>query len=663
MYTQGKHLTATAVGILMCLLMLVNLMPTSAFAVDAGDSSEQPSTTWEYSKSKTATNLDGDLTSNVTLSLPSADEQLTTEVCFVVDKSQFADTKDAAFQLLDSLNAAVKGSGAKVKVDVVGFNRAAFYNGSFDLATQYDEIKAAFDQTQSGGTNMHAGLLKAKEVLARDTSIPNSRKYMILVSDGDSYLYCPNGDYSTPCSRSYIPVESAGKGGQAYGGYYDEGWYCPSAGYTDSATGVTNVKRPTTSSQSDWDAYLADVASRNTESNGDLYDFVWKYYDDLWMFQSSDQVAADGFVTQPAVPRSASNIDMAFYYAANTYHELASQYHCYAMATPSWNTAEGGHKAFMDYLNNGAASGFENIQNEILYLLGAGSTVDDYMGYVDGDYNFDLVSPEKMTVTVDNTEGGTQTYEAQAIGENQYGFGPQLDDGTYSYEVTYIPGTLKDDEHLVWKMNVPVTNFAHVSLHYTVKLTNPSNEAGTFGEYDADGSQGEDGLFTNNSAVLNPVASDGTAGQSEAFAKPTVSYTLYQVVYDDGFGGKAFASKKFVVAYGTATPAFGETPTKDGYVFVGWDREVADTVTGDVTYVAQWKPVEQPADNTDTTVVDNTTNTTGNTTSADGQTMAANNLPQTHDTVNLAFVLSIIAVAALVLVGALMYRRKQGGRR
>lgn len=40
---------------------------------------------------------------------------------------------------------------------------------------------------------------------------------------------------------------------------------------------------------------------------------------------------------------------------------------------------------------------------------------------------------------------------------------------------------------------------------------------------------------------------------------------------------------------GAKTPAFNGTPTRDGYVFVGWSPKVADTVTEDATYVAQWK--------------------------------------------------------------------------
>ena len=277
-------------------------------AADPTDFVSSDPATWDHSKSITATNLDSNYESEITLSLPSAEEQLTTEVCFVLDKSSFSDTKDKAMDLLRELKTAAETTGAKVQVDIVEFNRTGHDHGSYDLATQYDEIEGAFAKQNSGGTNMEAGLLVAQEVLSRRSDIPDNRKYMILVSDGDTYLHCKNGDYHTSYSRSYIPFDKASSTG--YGGYSDESWYYPSAPYEG------NVGRPSSNSQEDWDAYLKDVAARNTESNGDSYDFVWKYYDG-WENMTAEQIAADGLKTMPAVERTASNIDIAFLQAAN----------------------------------------------------------------------------------------------------------------------------------------------------------------------------------------------------------------------------------------------------------------------------------------------------------------------------------------------------------
>lgn len=69
---------------------------------------------------------------------------------------------------------------------------------------------------------------------------------------------------------------------------------------------------------------------------------------------------------------------------------------------------------------------------------------------------------------------------------------------------------------------------------------------------------------------------------------------LYTVTYTDGVGGKAFKDDVHSdLEKDTKTPAFsGDTPTRKGFVFDGWNPEVAETVTEDVTYTAQWKPVQ-----------------------------------------------------------------------
>lgn len=472
---------------------------------------------WDYKKSIRASQLNDQFETDVTLTLPSAEVKLASEVCFVLDKSSFSDTKDKAMDLLTELKDAAEKTGAKVQVDIIEFNRTGHDHGSYDLATQYDQIEAAFKKQNSGGTNLHAGLLTAKEVLARNTDIPDSRKYMILVSDGDTYLYCKNGDYNVPYSRSFIPVDKASE--TAYGGYYDESWYYPSAPYEN------NVKRPEkTSDQPSWDAYLKDVAARNTESNGDAYDFVWKYYDG-WQNMTSDQIASDGFKTMKGESRTASNMDMAFLHAANTYHELASRYHCYSVAVQSLNQSDGGHRAFMEYLNGNAVTDFDSIKNQILYMLGNGSTIEDHIGFADHDYDFDLKKPEDMTIVVSNGEGVEQTLAAEKITENQFGFGKK-DDGTYRFEVTYVPGEKKADEHFIWKTNENVTNFERIRLNYRLTLVNPKSAAGTYGEYDEFGEQHKEALRVTTNTVLRPVDSNGETEPEEEFLLPTVSYSV-----------------------------------------------------------------------------------------------------------------------------------------
>ena len=72
--------------------------------------------------------------------------------------------------------------------------------------------------------------------------------------------------------------------------------------------------------------------------------------------------------------------------------------------------------------------------------------------------------------------------------------------------------------------------------------------------------------------------------------------TTYTVTYTDGLDGEeVFADQVYSdLASGTATPAFNGTPTRDGYKFTGWNPAVAETVTGNATYTAQWEKEETP---------------------------------------------------------------------
>ena len=66
--------------------------------------------------------------------------------------------------------------------------------------------------------------------------------------------------------------------------------------------------------------------------------------------------------------------------------------------------------------------------------------------------------------------------------------------------------------------------------------------------------------------------------------------TKYTVTYTDGVDGEeVFADQVYGnLLSGVATPAFEGTPTREGYVFKGWNPAVAATVTGNATYVARW---------------------------------------------------------------------------
>ena len=100
-------------------------------------------------------------------------------------------------------------------------------------------------------------------------------------------------------------------------------------------------------------------------------------------------------------------------------------------------------------------------------------------------------------------------------------------------------------------------------------------------QYDDDGN-----IIRAFSACLD--TSDPTQYVLGTYQKPD---TKCDVIYTDGVEGEEiFADQSYSVEAGSATPAFEGTPTREGYTFGGWTPEVAETVTGDVTYTAVWVP-------------------------------------------------------------------------
>lgn len=122
---------------------------------------EPESSDWDVSKSKTATNLeeqkDGTYTSEVTLSLPAAQETLESDVVFVLDKSTSAAVEDQMIEMLGNLSGQAEETGAAINVGVVIFNKDA--NRVLELtplnSDNMGKIEAAIG-TKSPAVSQHA---------------------------------------------------------------------------------------------------------------------------------------------------------------------------------------------------------------------------------------------------------------------------------------------------------------------------------------------------------------------------------------------------------------------------------------------------------------------------------------------------------------------------
>lgn len=437
---------------------------------------------WQVSKGKTATALDSNYNSTVTLSLPSAEKPLVSDVVFVLDKSTSATVENQALGMLKQLKEKATEDGATVKVGVVIFNKEAHVTEWKDLVTEYDAIEEAITQKISSGTNTHAGLLAAQKMLEDDKNVEDSRKHMIFVSDGITYIFeepaqainsqqLTNGEYGIMAGNDCWGIRHYYEGGDNF-------------------------------IPDNWDAYLQDVENHLS----DVEQYIQPY---------------DNMSQENHIPRGdtvlPTTVDVALYKTAKLYHELSEKYHCYAVLGDTGVTNYPWGPDFMTYLADGKKVSFDDIQKDIYYLLDAGSQVVDIIGQGKDnqgkDYNFNVVNLENMTITV----GGVEL-KKEKISDNEYGFG-DVRDGIYDFKVTYYPEDVADAdgekrEHFVWDINVPVSNFAPAQFSYDVHLTNPQK------------AKGEYKVETNVEAVLTPKDSNGTVGSTETFPVPELTYEV-----------------------------------------------------------------------------------------------------------------------------------------
>ena len=100
-----------------------------------------------------------------------------------------------------------------------------------------------------------------------------------------------------------------------------------------------------------------------------------------------------------------------------------------------------------------------------------------------------------------------------------------------------------------------------------------------------------DGIVVDTIGKIQVKRDGGEMTAEDWIAFPN-TLQMHTVTYTDGVDGEEiFADQKYTVEVGKETPAFEGTPARKGYNFIGWSSEVSDTVTGSVTYVAQWKAI------------------------------------------------------------------------
>lgn len=485
-----------------CFLLMLTLLLTTAvvaWGTVLTDGEVTPSLV-NVSRSKTATVLDKDYRSTVTLSLPSAEEKLASDVVFVLDKSTSAELEDKALELLTDLKKEVMERGVMVKVGVVIFNQAADVAFPLTELTEgnYTTIEAAIKKTISSGSNTHAGLLAGKKMLDGDTEVEPHRKHLIFVSDGVTYQFCKEDDHTTPYTRSFD------------GSLNSDG---PNQCGTLSELNVQYEGVETSIPKGSIDNWMSDIAGR-METDNDNED---------WDYQYTGQAPTENSKLLQN-KENVSNVEKALHLTESTYKAMQeSGYQCHAVLAREirqWGTA------FMNRLAGGRAVAFDSIQHKVLYAVDKGSAVEDTVGK-----SFDLV-PGTFCLTV----GGQKLQYKQD--RNVTYFGGDQNERNYRFKIEYDGAA----DSFTWEINEPVSNFAPVKLSYTVKLAG-TPAAGTHGVMDLNGDGYVDdtttlvdvskALYTNESAILTPVATDGEQGEALEFPRPSVSYTAAAYYYSE----------------------------------------------------------------------------------------------------------------------------------
>ena len=507
--------------------------------------------------SKTATALTEEKTTDVTLEVNGAEENSKYAVLFLLDKSTSSGTtRTEAAKMLDYLQEMVHSD---IMYDVVIFSGTATASGwkSVSDTTDLKEVKDNFlNGTTTSGTNILAGIYKAEEELASLGDEYRGYTYLITISDGITYVWDDSvmNDDGTVSRTETGSVKSVVVDQIADGG---KNHHINNASTTwDVIHGGITPEISLTSIYGGYEQFLAGMPERIENTNKYVYDYYAENGDVVSYNSNSEEDREKALRvitgTEKEVEKSyASGQEMAMYYSTYAYQQLASKFtEVYTLPMnevkgngdgtftdkTDWDNYPCGRE-FMLYLqdqystNAGwgtvrdaqSADIFSNISDEILYTIHSGAVTD-----VIGE-DFDLADLESIKMTIGGTlnketgvlEGGTVlegTVDEEA--DNVIHFGEDKE-----YSVEYYPASdANGSETIVWRINTPVTKADSIHLTYTLKLVTEFEEDGTYGTFDAEGSDHHDDLQTNENAVLNYYDSKQNEYRQE-FPKPTVEYT------------------------------------------------------------------------------------------------------------------------------------------
>ena len=201
---------------LLALVMLIGILPVTAMA----SNEEVPTVPMlDVSKSKTATALDANGQTQITLSLPSAEMKKTLDVVFVVDNAFPKDNVDAASKaadLVDDLLDMSQKGNLNINIGLVisgGYVPVLSKHELEDIETAADAIKTDVANQEwkniegRKGSNIQAGIETGLAMLEKENQADKENKYLILISDGGAFAWNKN---DTAYSKFYQNKASNG---------------------------------------------------------------------------------------------------------------------------------------------------------------------------------------------------------------------------------------------------------------------------------------------------------------------------------------------------------------------------------------------------------------------------------------------------------------------
>lgn len=450
---------------------------------------------------------EGKTIADVTLSVPGDVKIQGADIVFVIDKSSCGLYATAQLkEMFAELAAAQAQSGADIKVGVVVFN----YTDHVDIPLTkltYENAATLLNQIQSrsGGTNIDAGLLAAKEMLDADTEVSAENKHVILISDGLTWVF----DDDEGVSHTIL-----WKNG-------NDALYAGTTAYTEIRH--VNETYPIPAGFDSWDDYWKQIKIWVAADEG-KYDYdISNYGTDEYKAGLKTDAAKAVALTTAEGQNHATNMERAMHEAWETYTALQQAgYNCYINNLSTNASSIGYH--FMNMLaGDQKAVDFESIQNTIIYSVAKNSYVEDVIGYGD-DYNFDFLVDGKLILTVGGIKYITTKLETAKEGfDVSYSFAAS-ETAEATFWLDYVKGNGTSEEKFIWTFGENLSVFYPAKLDYQVELVSIVN----------DPTEAVAVVETNKSATLHPVDTDGKEGTPAVFPVPKLEIPKYTVTYLNG---------------------------------------------------------------------------------------------------------------------------------